>query len=88
MSSSRPESQISPDDGTEDVVPAITDQHQRLPIEDAPSNGLQLANGNVSRGSDQRVQPANPPRALPVTPQPYANMSPLQDAPQDRVARV
>ena len=96
MSSSRPglinphELQSTDEIETEDVAPAIEDQPRMLPIADAPSNGLQLANGNVSQRSDPlpaRVQPANPPSAMTVTPQPYANMSPLQDAPQDRVAR-
>ena len=74
---------------------ALMDRQQMLPLEDAPRNGLQLANGNVQLSLVQRPAmgtPANPPSvpALPpamVTPQPYANMSPLQDQEQDRAAR-
>ena len=104
MSSTRPElinphelqssDRVDMDDAPPGAL-AIADRPQMLPLEDAPSNGQQLANGNVQQSLVPRpamVQPVNPPsvKAPPpamVTPQPYANMSPLQDGEQDRAAR-
>ena len=62
---------------------------QALPLPNAPSNGPQNANGNVQQSLvpiQSGTQPSNPPSAL-ATPNPVANMSPLQDVENSRAAR-